>query len=136
MKIFLIIISIFLLSFTGKTQNMMAVAKNSDGSHVAWVRFYNMPRMERKAKNFLYKNGFKNVEIISKSSCGHKIKTGYYVIIKTTYRTFKGSFMTRYAMGVSSTLEEAEINAVRHLKLIDWDWDDFVGYRVEKIGRF
>jgi len=67
------------------------------------------------------------------TECGHKLTSGYYVIVKCLRKDYNGNPRTSYGLGASSTnWAEAEERAVKNLAMYDWNWSRKKhGYQVE-----
>jgi hypothetical protein len=139
---FTIVISIFLfVSSLCEAQVALAVAKEKDSPYsciewrVEWG-YGDYSEAGRQAVKYLENKGYKSVYNQLLDPKFFYIDNGYWVVIKTQYKSY-GKTMVSFGLGVSAnSLTEAEANAVANLKSSDWNWKPSSGYTTEQTGFF
>ena len=90
---------------------------------------------ETAARQYLKNKGYNTIAFPAFDSVN--IKSGYYVVAKSTYNDDKGKSHTSMGMGVSSgSYEEAEVRAAINIGAHDWSWKISMGYKIVEKGEF
>ncbi len=134
----LVIIS-FIAYKKSNAQIAIAVAKDTKGSSLEWSIVWNSGyNTEGQAIKSLENKGYEKVSVLTGGeSRGHKLKSGYWVVVQGSRTSYKGDKIISFGMGASeSSYGEAEERAVSNLKQYDWSWKDSDGYKISKKGTF
>jgi len=90
------------------------------------------------AKKYLQNKGYKTVYTQDcNTKCGHSISSGYYVVVKGTYKSYDGNYKTDYGLGASSSsYSDAKAKAIANLSTYSCCWKRSSGVSVEKQGTY
>ncbi|WP_417289916.1 hypothetical protein [Corallibacter sp.] len=142
MKKRFILMGIIVIACISKIQAQIgiAVAKNN-GSAVEWrVSWGNGSAWDCKmaARKHLENKGYKKVYTQDcNSKCGHSVSSGYYVVVKGTYKSYDGNNKTDYGLGASSSsYSEAKARAIANLSTYSCCWKKSSGVSIEKQGTY
>ncbi|NOR28211.1 MAG: hypothetical protein GQ540_06755 [Lutibacter sp.] len=125
--------------FTLHAQIGIAVAKDDNGSSLKWqIAWNNGYKTEATAKQKLKDKGFKKVYTLTGGeSRGHKLTSGYWVVVEAHRTNYKGIAITSFGLGASkNSFAEAEKRAVSNLSQYDWSWKKSDDFSVSKKGTF
>lgn len=143
MKKIKIILSSIILGLLGvyeaNAQIGIAVAKDEKGSSLEWSVVWNKGyQTESIAIQNLRDKGYKKVfSLTGGEKRGHKLESGYWVVVEATHKIYDGSLKTSFGLGASSSsYAEAEERAVSNLSQYDWSWKKSNGYSISKKGTF
>lgn len=117
----------------------IAVAKDEKGSSLEWNVVWNKGyQTESIAIQNLRDKGYKKVfSLTGGEKRGHKLQSGYWVVVEATHKIYDGTLKTSFGLGASSSsYAEAEERAVSNLSQYDWSWKKSNGYTISKKGTF
>ncbi len=137
----LLLMGIFGLIGVYKTtaQIGIAVAKDKNGSSIEWCVNWNEGyKTESIAKQKLKSKGYTKVYTLTGGEeRGHKLTSGYWVVVEAKYKMYDGIIRTSFGLGASSSsYSEAEQRAVSNLSQYDWSWKKSNSYRISKKATF
>jgi len=125
------------LHLASYSQIAFGVAKDENRSaidyKVEWGYTYSY-QAQNAADKYLKNKGYKD---ISSPAVGGNIPSGYYVVVKSSYKDYQGKIHTSMGMGVSpATYVEAEQKAVENIGTYDWSWKKGTEYIIVEKGEF
>lgn len=127
------------LLFDNTPTLVFAVAKDENNSSKGWQIAWERGRYAKyKAKRALKDKGFSKIEIQSgHEECGHFLKRGFWVVIKSERTDATNDTFVSYGMGADTgNYTGAEEKALVNLKLYDNNWKEEYGYHISKKGPF
>jgi hypothetical protein len=135
--IFLLSLVLF-FSLNVKSQIALAVSKNDNGSSVKYSLQSGTSIAEAgaKAQKELEDLSLKNIFVLkSTENTGHELSKGFYVLIISSRKDYKGKLFVSYGLGASTASKKEAIDrAILHLKEFDWGYDIKYGYAIEREG--
>ncbi|MCF6243197.1 MAG: hypothetical protein L3J74_17900 [Bacteroidales bacterium] len=138
MRTFILLLSIYLMSFSAQAQIALAVEKNDNGSSIKYAirSGKDLNDALQNAYQALKDTGATGmiVKMKQEADCGHELNMGYYVLIRCD-RKSGGRFLLTYGLGAGKTRAEAIKRALIHLKEFDWGFEDRFGYDIIKEGK-
>ena len=117
----------------------IAVAKDDNGSSLKWqIAWNNGYKTEATAKQKLKDKGYKKVYTLTGGeSRGHKLTSGYWVVVEAHRINYKEVPITSFGLGASkNSFAEAEKSAISNLSQYDWSWKKSDGHSISKKGTF
>lgn len=127
------------LLFGKKPTMVFAVGKDEFNSSKGWQLAWDKRRYATyKARRALKNKGFSKIIIQSgHDECGHFLKRGFWVVIKSEREVLNRDSFVSYGMGADmGNYTLAEEKAVINLKMYDQNWKEEYGYTVSKRGPF
>jgi|GEM_PF-3099261 len=123
-----------------QAQICFAVAKDENGSSIKWEVAMNkgyLSDTEYAAMQALKNAGYKNITTLTCPSCGHNLKSGYWVVVEKTYKRYDNKMITAFGMGASSnSIIEAEENAVKNMVMYCGSLNKSDGHTISEKGTF
>jgi len=143
MKLLRIFLAFIIFPCYVNAQIAIALAKNENHSvldyKVVWGYGYSSDNTVQAAA-FLKLKGYTQNDIYDQTclkECGHDIPEGYYVVVKSTFKEYKGVLRTGMGLGASDkSYEEATKRAVENLSIHNWNWEKTNGYEVVEKGTY
>ncbi|MCT4581665.1 MAG: hypothetical protein N4A35_09635 [Flavobacteriales bacterium] len=122
---FIVFILFIICSF--KVEGQIAIAVAKDNWQTMSYRVEANSNAQESAAKFLRayypeEEGYEIRVLDGGRRCGHRLKKGYYVVIRTSNVIWK-KLIVYYALGASSkSYEKAAQKALKHLKMINKTW--------------